>query len=151
MRPALLLFLAVAAPAAAAPREGATVLMPIDERMRKVWEEWGFADAVVRGDTVYLSGVVAGLRPGETDPATAYDRAFRIIAATLERAGSSWDDVLDMTTYHTDVTSQFETFRSVRSRYVKAPYPSWTAIDVDRLIPDNGLVEIKVIAQLRRR
>ena len=86
--------------------------------------------AVVRGDTVYLSGVVAGTRPGETDPALAYDRAFKIIGAILERAGSSWDDVLDMTTYHTDVTTQFEAFREVRKRYVKEPYPTWTAIDV---------------------
>lgn len=149
MRLALLLALA-AAPAAAAPRDGATVLMPTDPRMKSVWEDWGFAEAVVRGDTVYLSGVVAGLRPGETDLAAAYDRAFRTIGSILERAGSSWDDVLDMTTYHTDVTAQFETLREVRKRYVKAPYPTWTAIDVDRLIPEGGLVEIKVTAQKKR-
>lgn len=140
----------VATPAFAAPRDGTTVLMPTDPRMKSVWEEWGFAEAVVRGDTVYLSGVVAGLRQGETDPEAAYDRAFKTIGSILERAGSSWDDVLDMTTYHTDVTAQFETFRDVRKRYVKAPYPTWTAIDVDRLIPEGGLVEIKVVAQKKR-
>ena len=150
MRLLLPLLVLLSTPAAAAPREGTTVLMPTDERLRKVWEDWGFAEAVVRGDTIYLSGVVAGLTPGETDPAAAYDRAFRTIGSILARAGSSWDDVLDMTTYHTDVTAQFETFKTVRSRYVKAPYPTWTAIDVDRLIPENGLVEIKVIAQIRR-
>ena len=149
MRLALLLAL-TATPALAASRDGATVLMPTDARMRATWEDWGFAEAVVRGDTVYLSGVVAGLRPGETDPAAAYDRAFRTIGSILERAGSSWDDVLDMTTYHTDVTAQFEAFRDVRKRYVKAPYPTWTAIDIDRLIPEGGLVEIKVIAQKKR-
>jgi len=149
MRLALLLAL-TATPALAAPREGTTVLMPTDPRMKSVWEEWGFAEAVVRGGTVYLSGVVAGLRPGETDPAAAYDRAFKTIGAILERAGSSWDDVLDMTTYHTDVTAQFETFRDVRKRYVKAPYPAWTAIDIDRLIPEGALAEIKVVAQKKR-
>jgi enamine deaminase RidA (YjgF/YER057c/UK114 family) len=150
MRPALLMLAALAAPALAAPREGTTVLMPVNEEMRKDWEEWGFAEALVRGDTVYMSGVVAGLRPGETDAAAAYDRAFRTIGSILERAGSSWDEVLDITTYHTDVTAGFETFRTVKDRYVKAPFPTWTAIDVDRLIPDNGLVEIKVIAQKKR-
>lgn len=139
-----------AAPAGAAPREGTTVLMPTNPEMRAIWEDWGFAEAVIRGDTVYLSGVVAGLRPGETDHAAAYDRAFRTIGAILERAGSSWDDVLEMTSYHTDVTAQFEVFREVRKRYVKAPYPTWTAIDVDRLIPAGGLVEIKVTAQKKR-
>lgn len=149
MRFALLLAL-LSTPTLAAPREGTTVLMPTDQRMKGVWEDWGFAEAVVRGDTVYLSGVVAGLRPGETDSAAAYDRAFKTIGTILERAGSSWDDVLDMTTYHTDVTAQFDTFREVRKRYVKAPYPTWTAIDIDRLIPEGGLVEIKVIAQKKR-
>lgn len=149
MRLALLLALMTTS-AHAAPRDGTTVLMPADPRMRATWEEWGFAEAVVRGDTVYLSGVVAGLRPGETDPGVAYDRAFKTIGSILERAGSSWDDVLDMTTYHTDVTAQFETFRDVRKRYVKAPYPTWTAIDIDRLIPEEALVEIKVVAQKKR-
>jgi enamine deaminase RidA (YjgF/YER057c/UK114 family) len=149
MRLALLLAF-VATPAVAAPRDGTTVLMPTDARMKSVWEDWGFAEAVVRGDTVYLSGVVAGLHPGETDPANAYDRAFKAIGSILERAGSSWDDVLDMTTYHTDVTAHFQIFRDVRKRYVKPPYPTWTAIDVDRLIPDEGLVEIKVVAQKKR-
>jgi enamine deaminase RidA (YjgF/YER057c/UK114 family) len=149
MRLALLLAL-VATPALAAPRDGTTVLMPTDARMKSVWEDWGFAEAVVRGDTVYLSGVVAGLRPGESDAAAAYDRAFKTIGSILERAGSSWDDVLDMTTYHTDVATQMEAFRDVRKRYVKAPYPTWTAIDIDRLIPEGALAEIKVVAQKKR-
>jgi enamine deaminase RidA (YjgF/YER057c/UK114 family) len=150
MRCALLALALLAAPAAAAPREGVTVQMPTDERMRQVLKDWGFAEAVVRGDTIYVSGVVAGQRPGETNAAPAYDRAFRTIAGILERAGSSWDDVLDLTTYHTDVTAGFDTFRQVKDRYVKPPFPTWTAIDVDRLIPEGGLVEIKVIAQKKR-
>lgn len=136
------------APCEAAPREGSTVLMPENPQNRAVWERWGFSEAVVRGDTVYLSGVVAGLREGETDPAAAYDRAFRQIGAILERAGSSWDDVMEMTTYHTDIT-QIEGFVAVKNNYVRAPFPAWTAIDVDRLVPPNGLVEIRVIAARR--
>jgi enamine deaminase RidA (YjgF/YER057c/UK114 family) len=150
MRLALLTLALAAAPATAAPRAGTTVLMPTDAGMRKTWEEWGFAEAVVRGDMVYLSGVVAALRPGETDPAAAYDRTFRAIASILERARSSWDDVIDMTSYHVDVTAGFDTFRAVKDRHIKAPFPAWTAIDVDRLIPEGGLVEIKVVAQKRR-
>ena len=101
---------------------------------------------MIDGDRVYLSGVVAGTRPG-SDPKAAYDRAFRIIADILKRSGSSWDSVLEMTTYHTDVTGQIDAFAEVKNRYVRAPFPAWTAIDVDRLLPDNGLVEIKVVAR----
>lgn len=137
-----------AAPAFAMPREGTQVLMPEDSRMRAIWEQWGLAEAVVRGETIYLSGVVAGLRAGETDPAVAYDLAFRQIGAILERAGSSWDDVLEMTTYHVDVGG-IQAFIVVKNNYVRAPFPAWTAIDVDRLVPDNGLVEIRVVAARR--
>lgn len=138
----------LSSPAVATPREGSEVLMPEDPRLRAIWEQWGFAEAVVRGDTVYLSGVVAGLRAGENDPAIAYDRAFRQIGAILERAGSSWDDVLEMTTYHVDIAG-IQAFIAVKNNYVRAPFPAWTAIDVDRLVPDNGLVEIRVIAARR--
>lgn len=137
--------LLVPAPAAAAPRDGSIVIMPEDPAERAAFEQWGFADAVVRGDTVYLSGVVAGLREGETDPAVAYDRAFRQVGAILARAGSGWDDVLEMTTYHVDITG-IAAFVAVKNRYVRAPFPAWTAIDVDRLAPASGLVEIRVIA-----
>ena len=136
------------APAFATPREGTEVFMPEDPQRRALWEQWGFADAVVRGDTVYVSGVVAGLRQGESDPAVAYDRAFQQIQAILQRAGSSWDDVLEITTYHVDITG-IQAFIAVKNRYVHAPFPAWTAIDVDRLVPDNGLVEIRVTAARR--
>jgi enamine deaminase RidA (YjgF/YER057c/UK114 family) len=150
MRLAFFLVAALAASATGAPRAGTTSLMPTSEPMRKVLEEWGFSEAIVRGDTIYLSGVVAGLQPGETDQAAAFERAFRTIGAILERAGSSWDEVLDMTSYHTDLPAQLNSFRAVKDRYVKAPFPTWTAIDIDRLAPDNGIVEIKVIAQKKR-
>ena len=137
----------IAAPPAAAKRDPANVVMPEDADTRALHEEYGFAQAVIHGDTVYVSGVVAGLRPGETDQSVAFDRAFRAIADILKRAGSSWDDVVDMTTYHTDLPAQMDAFRAVKARYVHAPYPAWTAIDVDRLAPEGGIVEIKVVAK----
>ena len=39
------------------------------------------------GDTVYLSGVVAGVREGETDLQLAYTRAFERIGEILKKAG----------------------------------------------------------------
>lgn len=133
-----------AAPASA--RDPAQVLMPPPGR-DAAHQQWGFAEAVTHGDTVYLSGVVAGLWGDNTDPSVAYDNAFKQVGDILKRAGSSWDDVLEMTTYHTDIPSQLDAFVKVKARYVTAPYPAWTAIDVDRLVPDKGLVEIRVIAK----
>ncbi len=123
------------------------VIMPSHPENLKIFTEWGFAEAVIDGDRIYLSGVVAGLRPGESDQAAAFDRAFKIIGDVLARSGSSWDGVVEMTTYHTDIKAQLDGFVAVKHLYVRAPFPAWTAIDVDRLVPDNGLVEIKVVAR----
>src|SRR4051794_18050445 len=51
--------------AEAGTRQQAQVIYSDDPGLRKVQDQWGFADAVVAGDTIYLSGVVAGVRPGE--------------------------------------------------------------------------------------
>ena len=144
-----LLVLAVASgPAGAGARQQAQVLMSEDPGLAKIEGEWGFADAIVAGDTIYVSGVVAGLREGESDLRLGYERAFERIGATLKRAGATWDDVIDITSFHTDLTTQMPAIVAVKNRYVKPPFPAWTAIQVSRLIPNNGVTEIKVVAKV---
>jgi enamine deaminase RidA (YjgF/YER057c/UK114 family) len=134
------------AAAGAGERQRSTVLMSENEGARKFQEEWGYSDAVVAGDTIYLSGIVVGQRQGEAMEA-AYERTYRQVGAILARAGASWDDVVDITSFHTDVTAQMPAIVAAHKRHVKAPYPAWTAIDVDRLIPDGGITEIKIVAR----
>lgn len=129
-------------------RHSATVIMPERDNVRKFFEEWGFSEAIVAGDTVYVSGVVAFLRSGETDLEGAFTGAFEAIGNTLRRAGASWDDVVEMTSYHTDVLAQKDAIIKVKHRYVSPPFPAWTAIEVSRLIPDQGIAEIKVVAKV---
>lgn len=152
MRRAALLLAALAAcaaaPAAAQPRAGTNVLMSEHPGERAFQERYGFADAVIAGDTIYLSGVVVGQNEGETLEA-AYERTYQRIAAILARAGASWDNVVDLTSYHTDITTQLDAMAAVHRRHVNAPFPAWTAIDVDRLVPDGGITEIKIIAWRR--
>lgn len=135
----------VASPSIA--REPANVLMSESPGGRSFQEAVGYADAVIAGDTIYLSGVVAGPGTGETDLAAGYERAFAHIAATLARAGASWDDVVDITTFHTDIGAHIDDFVAVKNKYVKAPFPAWTAIGVSRLYEPTAVVEIKVVAR----
>ena len=120
--------------------------MSPDAERRKAQEEWGYADAVISGDTIYLSGVIVGLREGG-DPELAFTRAFERIGEILKRAGASWDDAVEMTSYHTDLQSQFPIMVRVKNRFVKPPAIAWTAVEVSRLIPDRGITEIKVVAR----
>lgn len=125
------------------------VVMPVDGRNLRMFTEWGFAEAVIDGDRIWLSGVVAGLRQGETmaDQEGAYERAFKILGDVLARSGSSFDGIVELTTFHTDLPAQLDGFVKVKHRYIRRPFPAWTAIDIDRLVPDNGLVEIKLVAR----
>jgi enamine deaminase RidA (YjgF/YER057c/UK114 family) len=138
--------LAIPAAAVAAPAPGTQVLMSEDPEERRFQEELGYADAVVAGDMVYLSGVVVGRRDGE-DLEAAYERAYRKMAAILARAGVSWADVVDVTSFHTEVNEQIRAMAAVQKRHMGGRIPAWTAIDVDRLIPDRGITEIKIVAR----
>ncbi len=123
-------------------------IMPVSERGRGFFEEFGFSEAVIHDGTVYLSGVIVGPpREGGTE-AEAYDRTFAYLGSVLQRAGSSWDDVLDITTFHVDIEQSMPALAAAKNKVIKAPFPAWTAIDVDRLFAPDGLVEIKLVARV---
>jgi enamine deaminase RidA (YjgF/YER057c/UK114 family) len=142
----MLAFVPLGGPANAGERQRATVLMSESEQGRKFQENWGFSDAIITGDTIYLSGVVVGLRPGETDLKLAYDRIYKRVGQVLTRAGAGWDDVVDITSFHTDVEAQIEAMAAVQKTYIKAPYPAWTAIGVAKIL-GGGITEIKITAK----
>ena len=152
--------LLVAAAVASLPGAAAAQASPPKEAIvPKGWEfatnDLHYSPAVRSGDLIFVSGVPAGLRPSETeaDKEKAIDRAFQGIAKVLAEAGASWDDVVQITSYHTDFTAgakpgeQQALFRQVKDRYVKAPYPAWTAVAVTRLWNEALFAEISVIAR----
>lgn len=143
-----LLLLAAAAPASAQSRDRATVLMPEHPAMREYFEQAGFSEAVVIDGTAYLSGVVVRFEYDDETLETAYVRAYDRLGTILKRAGASWADVVDVTSFHTDLTSQMPVMSAVHTRYLTAPFPTWTAVGVTRLIPDRGVTEIKLVARL---
>ena len=143
---------------------GAAQASPSKEVIVPKGMEWApdilhFSPAVRSGDLIFVSGVGVGLRPGETEAGKekAIDRAFQEIGRTLAESGASWDDVVQITSYHTDFTAgakpgeQQALFRQVKDRYVKAPYPAWTAVAVPRLWTEQLFAEISVIARAPAR
>lgn len=107
-----------------------------------------FSPAVVDGDRIWLSGVLAVQKePGEAGMEAAITAAFEEIQLVLLAAGSDWDQVLDITTFHVDLPSQRDLIHRVKDRYIKAPYPTWTAIGVEALWLENAITEIRVVAR----
>ena len=120
-----------------------------------VYDTYGFSPAIRAGGFIYVSGVIAALpknadgdvvAPTNETLKIAYKEAFDAIDKILKQASSNWNDVVDITTYHTDLSTQGAAITEVKSRYISEPYPAWTAIDIDRLFSDNGITEIKIVA-----
>ncbi|MEA2625572.1 MAG: hypothetical protein QOD06_1617 [Candidatus Binatota bacterium] len=123
----------------------------IPEGQQNFYDQFHFAPAVKDRDRLYCSGVI-GIGPdgkASPDPEAQFTQAFETLSSVLAAAGASFSDVVEVTTFHVGLQKSLRTFMSVKDRYLKAPYPAWTAIGVTELAIPGGLVEIKVVARLR--
>ncbi len=114
-------------------------------------KEYKMTPGLKVGNTVYLSGHTAQpTNQSKEALKAAYVTMFNNVEKVLNEAGLSWADVIDMTSFHTDLEGQKEIFLKVRSKYLqREPYPTWTAIDVDRLWEKEFVTEIKIVARVK--
>ena len=108
-----------------------------------------YSAAIRSGDLLFVSGQVGSRDDGTAEPdfTRQVNQAFTNLAAVLKAAGCSFDDVVDVTTFHTDPEAQFTTVNEVRLRFFgDAPYPNWTAVGVNWLAGYD--FERKVIARI---
>jgi len=145
----LLLTIAWSAAFAEGSRQAAEIVIP--ERAQSSYDSWGYAPAVRVGDTIYVSGVVS-LLEGEGTYEERYARGFESaltwIEEVLNEAGASLDDVIDITSFHTDLQRQLQTAIKVRMEHMAPPHPTWTAVGTTALATPDGVTEIKVIAHV---
>ena len=121
------------------------------KEMLSHFQEFKYSAAVAHGDLLFCSGVI-GLMPDGTmspDPETQFTRAFELLGQVLSEAGADYSDIIEMLTLHFALNKHAPTFMKVRDRYLKPPYPAWTATSVAE-VAGGALVEIKVTARLSR-
>jgi enamine deaminase RidA (YjgF/YER057c/UK114 family) len=114
-----------------------------------LYEAHGYSAAVRSGDLLFLSGQVGSRADGSPEPdfRKQVELAFRNLEDVLAAAGATFDDIIDITTFHTDPDNQFESIMQVkRPFFPEAPYPTWTAVGVNWLAGFD--FEIKVIARI---
>ena len=114
-----------------------------------LYEAHGYSAAIRSGELLFVSGQVGCRSDGTPEPDFRRQvvLAFDNLRATLEAGGCSFDDIVDVTTFHTDPQNQFETIMAVKNQIFSAPpYPNWTAIGVNWLAGFD--FEIKVIARI---
>ena len=114
------------------------------------------------GNLLFLSGVgprVAGSKviPGvslnENGEIKSYDiekqchSVFKNIKFILEDAGSSWDNIIDVTVFLTNMKDDFKIYNKIYAEYFKENLPCRTTVEINCL-PTPIAIELKVIATI---
>jgi|SRR6185369_5512314 len=114
------------------------------------------------GDLLFLSGVgprklgskdIPGVTLDDAGRILSYDietqcrEVFENVRVILEDAGSSWDRMIDVTVFLTNMKDDFAAYNRVYTEYFSGVQPSRTTVEVNAL-PTPIAVELKVIATI---
>ncbi|HEV7335702.1 MAG TPA: RidA family protein [Bosea sp. (in: a-proteobacteria)] len=108
-----------------------------------------YSAAIRHGDLLFVSGQVGSREDGSPEPVfeDQVRRAFANLRAVLAAAGASFDDVIDVISFHTDPQAQFDRMMTIRAEKIgDPPYPTWTAVGVTWLAGFD--FELKVVARI---
>lgn len=109
---------------------------------------------------LFLSGVgprekgskkIPGVELDENGNIISYDietqcrSVFKNVRAIVEDAGSSWDKIIDVTVFLTNMKDDFKTYNRIYAEYFSDNQPCRTTIEIKSL-PTPIAIELKVIA-----
>lgn len=115
------------------------------------------------GNLLFLSGVgprergskkIPGVELDENNQIISYDieaqchSVFRNIRYILEDAGSSWDQIVDVTVFLTNMKDDFPKYNKIWAEYFKENPPCRTTIEINKL-PTPIAIELKVMATIK--
>ena len=114
------------------------------------------------GNLLFLSGVgprksgqieIPGVELNDKGEIINYDIAtqchsvFNNIRLILDDAGSSWDNIVDVQVFLTNMKDDFKTYNKIYAEYFKENQPCRTTIEIKSL-PTPIAIELKVIATI---
>lgn len=112
------------------------------------------------GNLLFLSGVgprqrgikeIPGVRLNDAGEIVSYDietqcrSVFQNVRYIVEDAGSSWDKIVDVTVFLTNMKDDFATYNRIYAEYFAGNMPCRTTVEVNKL-PTPIAIELKVIA-----
>jgi len=114
------------------------------------------------GDLLFLSGVgprergtkkIPGVELNESGEIVSYDietqcrSVFQNVRYIVEDAGSSWEKIVDVTVFLTNMKDDFAIYNRVYAEYFADNQPCRTTVEVNKL-PTPIAIELKVIATI---
>ncbi len=114
------------------------------------------------GNLLFLSGVgprkagtseIPGVELGPNRSIISYDieaqcrSVFENVRYILEDAGSSWNEIVDVTVFLTNIEGDFVIYNRLYAEYFAENHPCRTTVGISRL-PTPIAIELKVIATI---
>ena len=114
------------------------------------------------GNLLFLSGVgprekgskkIPGVEQDASGNIVQYDivaqchAVFKNVRYILEDSGSSWDKIIDVTVFLTNMKDDFSVYNKLRAEYFKDNPPCRTTVEINCL-PTPIAIELKVIATI---
>jgi enamine deaminase RidA (YjgF/YER057c/UK114 family) len=118
------------------------------------WEkDYGYAQAVKVGDTIYLSGQIShdeeGNILGVGNMEVQMRQAWANVKKLLTQYGATFDNIVDELIFVTDMDAAFAAAAKIRSElFSERPRVASTLIQIQRLAFPELMVEIKCIAKV---
>ncbi|HEX6126354.1 MAG TPA: RidA family protein [Pyrinomonadaceae bacterium] len=114
------------------------------------------------GNLLFLSGVgprergtkkIPGVELSDAGEVVSYDietqcrSVFQNVRYILEDAGSSWEQIVDVTVFLTNMKHDFPTYNRIYAEYFSENRPCRTTVEINSL-PTPIAIELKVIATI---
>lgn len=101
------------------------------------------------GTLVFTAGQIAladdGTVTSPGDMTGQAERVFELLERILTDRGATFDDVVHIRTYVTDM-AQLPDYGRVRARYITGPPPTSTTVQVVSLFRPEAVVEVEIVA-----
>ncbi len=116
------------------------------------------------GNLLFLSGIgprdpetdgVPGLKQSKSGNFETFDfeaqchSVFRNVRTVLEASGASWEALVDVTVFLTNMQRDFPTYNRIYAEYFKENMPCRTTVGIDSL-PTPIAIELKCIAVMEQ-
>jgi 2-aminomuconate deaminase len=114
------------------------------------------------GNLLFLSGIgprqkgekkIPGVEQDEKGNIISYDietqchSVFKNVRTVLEESGSSWDKIIDVTVFLTNMKADFPAYNKLWAEYFASNPPCRTTVEIKSL-PTPIAIELKVIATI---
>lgn len=121
-----------------------------------------YPHAIQHGNLLFLSGVgprergtkkIPGVELDESGNITSYDievqcrSVFNNVRTIVEESGSSWDNIIDVTVFLTNMKDDFKRYNKVYAEFFADNQPCRTTLEINCL-PTPIAIELKVIATI---